>query len=173
MKKWTICVDFDGTIVEHRFPEIGPIYPGAKEALQKLSEKYTIVISSCRASALFRKLNPESAIPDQHPPDGRDYVKEMEDFLVKNEIPFDRIDRGDEGKVVAVAYIDDRAVHFNPRERPWPVIAEAILDPEEALRKRRFPPEPLALARVAGRYCQGAFDYSAAAKAIEEYLGGL
>jgi len=26
-----ICVDFDGTIVDHRFPEIGPPVPGALE----------------------------------------------------------------------------------------------------------------------------------------------
>jgi hypothetical protein len=30
-----ICVDFDGTIVDHRFPEIGPPVPGALEWMQK------------------------------------------------------------------------------------------------------------------------------------------
>jgi hypothetical protein len=30
-----ICVDFDGTIVDHRFPEIGPPVPGALEWLKK------------------------------------------------------------------------------------------------------------------------------------------
>jgi hypothetical protein len=30
-----ICVDFDGTIVDHRFPEIGPPVPGALEWMSK------------------------------------------------------------------------------------------------------------------------------------------
>ena len=30
-----ICIDFDGTIVDHRFPEIGPPVPGALEWLGK------------------------------------------------------------------------------------------------------------------------------------------
>ncbi len=30
-----ICVDFDGTLVDHHFPEIGPPVPGALEWLEK------------------------------------------------------------------------------------------------------------------------------------------
>jgi hypothetical protein len=30
-----ICIDFDGTIVDHRFPEIGPPVPGALEWMAK------------------------------------------------------------------------------------------------------------------------------------------
>ena len=30
-----ICIDFDGTIVDHRFPEIGPPAPGALEWMAK------------------------------------------------------------------------------------------------------------------------------------------
>ncbi len=37
--KLTIAVDFDGTIVEHRFPDIGEIIPGAFEVLRELQEK--------------------------------------------------------------------------------------------------------------------------------------
>jgi hypothetical protein len=34
-----ICVDFDGTIVDHRFPEIGPPVPGALEWLKKFQNE--------------------------------------------------------------------------------------------------------------------------------------
>ncbi|MEA1873552.1 MAG: hydrolase [Bacteroidota bacterium] len=34
-----IAVDFDGTIVEHRFPEIGKEMPGAFDVLKALSEE--------------------------------------------------------------------------------------------------------------------------------------
>lgn len=30
-----ICVDFDGTIVDHRFPAIGPVVPGAIDWMKK------------------------------------------------------------------------------------------------------------------------------------------
>lgn len=36
VKSQIIGVDFDGTIVEHRFPEIGPVVPGAVETLRDL-----------------------------------------------------------------------------------------------------------------------------------------
>jgi len=37
-KSLVIAVDFDGTIAEHRFPEIGPWVPGAKEWLLRFQE---------------------------------------------------------------------------------------------------------------------------------------
>ncbi len=36
-----IAVDFDGTIVEHRFPDIGRVRPFAFETLLKLQKKKT------------------------------------------------------------------------------------------------------------------------------------
>ncbi|MDD4215826.1 MAG: hypothetical protein PHZ24_00625 [Bacteroidales bacterium] len=38
MPKYKIAVDFDGTIVEHRYPDIGEIIPGAFEVLRELQE---------------------------------------------------------------------------------------------------------------------------------------
>lgn len=44
-----IAIDFDGTIVEDRFPEIGNLKPGAREAINQLYEDgYTIIIWTCR-----------------------------------------------------------------------------------------------------------------------------
>jgi hypothetical protein len=33
-----ICIDFDGTIVDHRFPDIGPPAPGALEWLERFQQ---------------------------------------------------------------------------------------------------------------------------------------
>lgn len=112
-QKHTISIDFDGTIVEHRFPDIGPLKPGAIDAIKKLYQKYEIVISSCRASTIF---NPEG------PGTSKSY-KEMVKFLDDNGIPYDRIDDGTEGKVVAVAYIDDRGIPF---KNNWDEIARKL-----------------------------------------------
>jgi len=44
-----IAVDFDGTIVEHKFPEIGELIPGAKETLNKWHEQgIQVIIWTCR-----------------------------------------------------------------------------------------------------------------------------
>ncbi len=89
----SVCIDFDGTIVDHLFPEIGPLKDGVREALKKIHETHDIIISSSRNRF------------------GDNYVSEMEAFLIQNEIPFDVIDR-DYGKPHADAYIDDRGIRF-------------------------------------------------------------
>jgi hypothetical protein len=33
-----ICIDFDGTVVDHRFPDIGPPAPGALEWLERFQQ---------------------------------------------------------------------------------------------------------------------------------------
>jgi hypothetical protein len=39
-----IAVDFDGTVVDHRYPEVGPDVPGAVEALHKLVNASHVLI---------------------------------------------------------------------------------------------------------------------------------
>lgn len=49
MRKLTIAVDFDGTLVEHKFPVIGEAYPGAFEAVLALqSQGHDIMLFTCR-----------------------------------------------------------------------------------------------------------------------------
>ena len=38
-RKLLIAVDFDGTIVEHKYPDIGKILPGAFETMKDLQKK--------------------------------------------------------------------------------------------------------------------------------------
>lgn len=47
--KYVIAVDFDGTIVQHRYPEIGDTIDGALEGLSQLAmDGHYIVIWTCR-----------------------------------------------------------------------------------------------------------------------------
>lgn len=105
-KRKTICVDFDGVI--HDYMEgwkdgsiYGQVMPGAIAALQELQKDYEIVIYTTRASARIFNGVPE---PSQLP--------ELTNWLREHGVPYDSIFTG-EGKPVAVAYIDDRAVRFN------------------------------------------------------------
>jgi len=101
----SVCIDFDGTIVDHCFPEIGPMKDGVREALNKLHETHDIIICSSRNRF------------------GENYVNEMEDFLIENDLPYDEIDRG-YGKPHADAYIDDRGIRFTN----WKEVLEQFSD---------------------------------------------
>lgn len=86
--------DFDGTIVEKKFPEIGEIISGQVECMNKLWENLSniIIVWSCRSG---------------------DYENQMRSFLLKHEIPFDFINENpvfDTGsrKIFAHNYYDDR-----------------------------------------------------------------
>lgn len=99
MQKPVLAIDFDGTICDHRFPECGPLKEGVVAAIQKISERFEIIIWSCRANG---NLNTDDR-----------YIKDMIEYLNRHNIPYDRIDMGNEGKVIADLYIDDKAIRFN------------------------------------------------------------
>jgi hypothetical protein len=39
-----ICIDFDGTVVDHRYPDLGEAVPGALEWLKKLQDHGALLI---------------------------------------------------------------------------------------------------------------------------------
>ena len=50
-----IAVDFDGTIVEHRYPEIGRKIPFATETLRQLiQDRHQLILWSCREGQLLQ-----------------------------------------------------------------------------------------------------------------------
>ena len=53
----TIAVDFDGTIVEHKYPEIGKPIPFALEVLRKLCEegKHKLILWTMREGSLLQE----------------------------------------------------------------------------------------------------------------------
>lgn len=89
------AVDFDGTIVENAYPDIGLLRPGAVEALRLMrAHGHTIIIWTCR------------------------YGQELEDmvhFLDGHRIPYDYVNDCPKmplpvRKIYADYYIDDRSV---------------------------------------------------------------
>lgn len=92
------AIDFDGTIVEHEYPEIGKLKNNAGEVLIKIRNAgHKIIIWTCRYSE--KDLN--NCIT----------------FLLSNGIPFDEINKNLTGinfnpypKIYADIYIDDRDI---------------------------------------------------------------
>lgn len=96
-----IAVDFDGTIVEHKFPKIGPELPGAIEALKDLQEAgHKVILWSIRDGKTL-----DEALEFLK---GRGFTP---DAANKNLVKF-----SDSPKVYADFYIDDRSI---PPFRGW------------------------------------------------------
>ena len=100
-----IAVDFDGTIVEHEFPEIGKEKEGAFATLLKLKKAgHKLILWTCRNDN-------DTAL------NGRKVLTEAVDFCAANGLVFDAVNDNIEGigfypypKMFADVYIDDRAM---------------------------------------------------------------
>lgn len=114
MRQFYVAIDFDGTIVEDESPKIGPLKKDVVSSINVLKDLGCyIIITSCRTSSLIHPSVTERQVKKQI----------MENFLRENNIPFDEVDDGTHGKVVADAYIDDRAIKF---EDNWNEIVRII-----------------------------------------------
>lgn len=109
-----ISIDWDGTVVENAYPEIGELRKNAKEVINRLfDEGFVILINTCRAGM---------------------YEGEVYKFLVKNQIAFNYINCNlpsqiehfgmDCRKLSADIYIDDKQLGGIPDD--WEVIYELI-----------------------------------------------
>lgn len=119
-KNLLIAVDFDGTIVEHKFPEIGPPLPGAFETLRAmLAAGHRLILFTCRE--------------DEMDASGRRYLTEAIQFCNERGVKFvsanETLSNDDfrpQGgrKVYADLYIDDRNLGGFPG---WEKIKKAVL----------------------------------------------
>ena len=107
-----IVIDFDGTVCEHKFPDIGEPTPGVKEALETLKKSgFRIIIHTCRTASYWKNILPGNQI------------KMIEGFMKYHKLPYDTI--WTPNKPIGVAYIDDKAVRF---DNNWKDIIENIQD---------------------------------------------
>jgi len=107
-----LCIDFDGTIVDHQYPAIGEIRPFAKEAINRLhDEGWYIIIWTCRCG---------------------DTLMDARKWLLDNKIWFDKLNENapvemigfiPSPKVYGDIYIDDRNLEGVPE---WPMIYSMI-----------------------------------------------
>jgi len=117
------CVDFDGTIVHHRFPAIGEPLPNAFEVLKELKEAgWILILWTCREN-------------DKHDMNHQ-YLQDAVDFCKENGVEFDGINetpiecefRGEacffRRKAYADVYIDDRNLGGFPG---WAAVREELL----------------------------------------------
>lgn len=90
-----VAIDFDGTIVDHEFPEIGKLKDDAKRVINKIAEYNTVCIWTCRSGAYEIAANNFLRYNDIH-------------FSFFNSSPNDIISKS--RKIIADIYIDDRNI---------------------------------------------------------------
>ena len=120
----TIAVDFDGTIVEHKYPEIGKEKPFAIETLKSLQDDgHKIILWTSREGELL-----QAAI---------DFCKErgFVFYSVNSIYPEGFMFKKAEGrKIVADLYIDDRNLGDLP---DWGTVYETISGLRRKKKKKR------------------------------------
>lgn len=107
-------IDFDGTLCEFQFPNVGPIKPNVKEALETLKKTgYTIKIHSCRTATYWGR--PDERIL---------HIESILNFMYKHHLVFDELITDPlMNKPIADVYIDDRAIRY---ENNWLEIANKL-----------------------------------------------
>jgi len=112
-----IVIDFDGTICEHRYPDVGPPMLGVRDALVRFKRMgLRIVIHSVRTASYWRHM-----APDDKGMDPVTQIGVVQDYMAKHDLPYDEICLAD--KPLAVAYIDDRAFRF---ENNWWELSQQV-----------------------------------------------
>lgn len=107
----TICIDFDQTICDSVYPNVGPPKEGVRDALLELREMgFRIIISSCRSCSWNWELYYGDA--PHTPAYERSVYTDMLNWLKEYDIPFDVVDDGTKGKVSASYYVDDKGIRF-------------------------------------------------------------
>lgn len=117
-----IAVDFDGTLVDHRFPEIGPPVPGAFDWLRKIQEHAGIMLWTMRS--------------DSYLSDAINFVEENGIALLCANVNPSQRSWTSSPKLYAPIYIDDAAFgcplkRFSGFERPavdWSIVGPAVLN---------------------------------------------
>ena len=118
----TIAVDFDGTIVEHKFPEIGKEKTFAIQTLRQLQQEgHRIILFTSR----------EGEELEQAVAFCRD--RGLEFYAVNGNQPEDAMFPRQTAKVIADVYIDDRNLGGLP---DWSTIYRMLSRPQEEKDRR-------------------------------------
>lgn len=111
-----IAVDFDGTIVEHKYPEIGKVRPFAFQTLKMLQEKGHLLVLWTYRSGIYLDEAVEFCRKNG-----------LEFYAINSDYPEEMYDGSKSRKIDCDYYIDDRNIGGLPE---WGEIYQ-LLHPNE------------------------------------------
>ncbi len=98
-----VLVDFDNTLCQWAYPDMGEPIPRARYFMQALIARgLRPVVWSSRMSPEIYTMEERAAA-----------VEKIARWLHQYDIPYHSIDTGENGKRLCLAYVDDRGVHAN------------------------------------------------------------
>lgn len=134
-----VAIDFDGTIVDHRFPEIGGEVPGAFAAMKEFQKAGAQLILWTMRSDMR-----STGVSDEGHKADRDYLGEAVEFCRERGVEFWGVNQspGQESwstspKQYAHIYIDDAALGCPLRENPrmggksfvdWSIVGPKVME---------------------------------------------
>lgn len=98
-----VLVDFDNTLCQWAYPDMGDPIPGARYFMQ------TLIARGLRPVVWSSRMSPEIYTDEER----AQAIEKIAAWLAKHRIPYDSIDTGESGKRLCLAYVDDRGVHAN------------------------------------------------------------
>ena len=117
----TIAIDFDGTLVENKYPEIGKPILFAFETLRKLQEEgHQLILWTYRCGS---KLDDAVAFCE---------ARGINFYTINKSYPEEEFDPGISRKILADIFIDDRNINGLP---PWGEIYHQLTLSENAVSK--------------------------------------
>lgn len=126
-QKLTIAVDFDGTIVEHKFPDIGQELPFATHTLKALQAKgHRLILWTYRSGKSLEEAIAFCA------------KRGLEFYAVNKNYPEEKMSDDISRKILADLYIDDRNIQGLPS---WTEIYYTIHPEEKPQEKTPSPPK--------------------------------
>lgn len=114
------AIDWDGTCVSDSWPKMGKWQPGAIEALRELSGFARVLIHTCRiAPADYGTFAPRDPLAVDRE------IAAIRSML--NAAGLDAVEIWTKPyKPPAVAYVDNRAVHYNGRKGAWAALVPKL-----------------------------------------------
>jgi hypothetical protein len=98
-----VLVDFDGTICQFNYPELGEPLPGARHFMRALMAR------GLRPIIWSSRMSPEIYTYEER----CEAAEAIAAWAAQHKIPYYAIDTGENGKRLCMAYVDDRGVHAN------------------------------------------------------------
>jgi len=121
MHPHTIAVDFDGTLVENSWPEIGDWMPGAIQAMRQLNEAgIHLVVHTARIAPV----NPYGLERPMH--EVLAEIARVRQYLDEAGLTFMQI-HTQPWKPGATVYVDDRAERYGGRPGSWDKLVPKLL----------------------------------------------
>lgn len=112
-----LMIDFDGTLAEDKWPEMGELNPGAREAMIELSHHAELWVYTSRIAPFYM----DEVTVKNHELE----IAKLRQYLDQRGLGFMKIwDKP--WKPMGAAYVDDKAIRYTRRPNAWKALTPRL-----------------------------------------------